>query len=140
MSFDVLEWMGALSKNTKGQPQFADKLGERVQRVIETMRHLAADGAKGVSGEVTVKFSFDMEGNIVVVTPKISSKEPAEALNASTSYIGPDGALWDQDPRQFEFAFKGGGMSSRTETKGAANGKGDTAGTGGGGDIKAPER
>lgn len=139
MSFDVLEWMGSLSKNTKGEPQFTEKLGERIVRVVDTMRHLAAEGAKGVSGKVTVEFNFDMEGNAVVVSPKISSKEPAESLNSSTSYIGPDGRLWDQDPRQFQFQFKGA-ATPEGQTKGGSNGNGAPKGAGGAGDLKSPER
>jgi hypothetical protein len=141
MSFDVMDWMRRQGKNGKGEPQFERIVGERIERVVGTMAHLGAEGAKGVSGEVTIKFSFELEGNEVKVYPKVSSKEPAEALNAGTSYIGPDNKLWDQDPKQFAFDFKGGGVSIRTEVKGAGGGNGPAKGTGSSGnDLKAPER
>lgn len=139
MSFDVLEWMGSLSKDTKGQPQFAARLAERIERVTETMRDLADKGARDVTGKVTIEFTFEMAGNQVAISPKISSKEPAESLSSSTSFFGPDGRLCDIDPRQLHMEFRGtgGGLSPDIKSPG---GGGAAKGTGGGGDIKAPDR
>lgn len=138
-SFDVLEWMGGLSKDTKGRPQFPDKLAERFLRVTDTMRHLATEGAKGVKGKVTVEFDMEIVGDQLAISTKISSKEPAEALETSTSYFGPDGRLCDLNPKQYQFEFRGAAENGKGDPKGPG-GNGAAKGAGGNGEIKSPER
>lgn len=138
MSFDVTSWLEGMSKNTKSEPQFLKVLGERVARVVEVMRHQAEGGDRSVSGKITVEFNLELVGNQVITTPKISSKEPAASLTPGTAYIGADGALVDQDPRQFQFTFKGGGMSERSEMKGETTEKKVSGAAGQ--ELKAPQR
>lgn len=139
MSFDMVAFLEGLSRNTKNEPQFLKVLGARFERVLDTMKEESQDGARTVTGKITVEFALELDGAVVTVDPKITSKEPAAKLSAGRGWLGPDGRFSDQDPRQVTIDFKGGGVSRREQVKGAEKPDMKTAAAAGS-ELKSPQR
>ena len=137
-SFDVISWLEQMGKDSGNVPQFLPELGGVIEDVVNSLRHVALKKGGEASGKVTVEFALDLEGTQVYTTAKISAKTPGITLNKSTAYIGPGGRLVDQDPKQININWQGGGLS-RTEVKGATT-ETRTGGSASGGEIKAQAR
>jgi hypothetical protein len=67
-----------------------DKMAEVVRAVEET----------GKVGEVSIRFLMKKEGNMAIVGVDVKQKKPEHALHGTLFYIGQNGELLRDDPRQ----------------------------------------
>lgn len=70
------------------------QLGEQVQTVVKAVRRTK------LPGTISLVLSFKSDGRTMVVTPKVTTRIPAEKSNATTFYDLENGDLDRNDPKQ----------------------------------------
>ena len=75
--------------------------GEINQKLTEAMAEvIRAVEATNKVGELVVRFIAKRNGNMAIVATEIRKKIPEEPLTGSMFYIGDNGELFREDPRQ----------------------------------------
>lgn len=72
--------------------QLSDLLAEITRAVLET----------SLPGAISVTLSLKKQGGMIIITPKVSSKKPAPATDATLFYADDQGNLSRNDVRQME--------------------------------------
>ncbi len=70
------------------------KLTDRLAEVVRAVENT------GRSGELTVKFSVKKEGEMAIIGVDIKAKAPEHPLHGTLFYMGGNGELLREDPRQ----------------------------------------
>lgn len=127
MSF-IISWLSTLSRDSSGEPQFLPKLSDAIEGLSTRMVERRQQGERDATGKITVEFSMVLEGDKIFTSAKITPKFSPVKLPDSVSYVGPDGALYDEDPKQFKLKFDG--ATGKVELKSPAKSAEKVAGSG----------
>jgi hypothetical protein len=137
MSF-IIGWLSKLARDSSGQPQFLNKLSDAIEGLTTRMVELRQQGERDATGKIVVEFSMVLEGDKVFTSAKISPKYSALKLPDSLSYVGEDGALYDEDPKQFKLKFDG--ATGKVEIKAPAKAAEKQAGSGKSPEVKGQDK
>ena len=72
--------------------QLSDLLAEITRAVMTT----------SLAGTINLSLKISKQGGMAIITPKVSSKKPAPATDATMFYVDDDGHLSRNDTRQME--------------------------------------
>lgn len=95
-----------MSKKIPINPDFAEFItdlshGSVNQRLTEDLAQVVeAVQETGRVGELTIKLNVKLEGGMAVVNTEIKSKAPRAPLPGTMFFVGNNGSLHREDPRQ----------------------------------------